>query len=1063
MFYGATVVASAARNFTHNMSDSKGRGGRGGGRGKPRGGSQGEGQQNRYGSHQDLFPGQNFNSQTSLLGNPTNWQPGVPQTNVPLPPYLPGGVGQQIYPGMHPNYPPPNAPGVRAPLMSLPPHQMSLPQQPLTQPPRHDSSAGSAKFESKHPVVKLNDLKPGLKYQDQPTNNDFVCIKKGSGNDQGSSEKKEKAKPKSKLKDEGEDMERIFNDTMDDLKKLTLPDVNVKSKRPPTGNKTMQKNQGGKPQKEIDMGSRGNLKEDTINDDSQSERGGRRRGGRGKRRGKGTKAGEALPGDDGEEDESGNDSDTSHVSQSSRGRGPNRRGRGRGRGGLQPSGSTHDLNVRDDSDNESVCSQTSQSGRGRGGRIQRGGRGRGRGGRGANSQRHNSGGQEGDKDEAENKHQQAALDLGDESDENFSEAKVFRYLVKTLGGCASIQKFKEEFSPLPADFDDWVKTPKNRLSVFKRNEPKAETLPKKRLDRKNRWNTNEEESEPIEITEKVSTNTSVLERDADKKDICPSLIPGSCKEKKCDRHHRPLPYLWQIRIFGTWVSFNDEENEKLERGYCNLEEIGDAEVEHEERKYKIHMKFNENIGVVYEIMHGEESLNTNDVLSSRRLSTASFGKEKKPLTTGSFHTQWRWYYHNDVGQWVPFDKDRFQYTLEKKYVMGQKTYLFTRENYKFKYKIELADWTQVNLDTGKERKILRRPVFVSITDVAAKIYPPIIQVSATGPVPPGWAPWDLAHPFELVELDESCKEYREVKGAMFDTLKEDYFTISNIYRIQNLSLWKEFNMRKTNMEMDHEMRGESVNVKSLFHGTDSIDTCYGICTNNFDFRLSGKNATMYGKGSYFATTAKYSNCYTRGPLRLIFRARVLIGRYTKGEKDIACPPNIPGEGHKRFDSCVDNETNPSIFVVFDRNQSYPEHLIAYRGKDDELSPALSNPAPVSNPVSRPSSLSSLQSTTSVVAQASSSTLGNISQSAQSSPSQLYSGPSSGIGTPQPASSPGVMYSNPYLSSPSSTTSLPGTSRSPSESQSFSYRTASGREQRMSYPEAKKKDETCSIQ
>lgn len=79
-------------------------------------------------------------------------------------------------------------------------------------------------------------------------------------------------------------------------------------------------------------------------------------------------------------------------------------------------------------------------------------------------------------------------------------------------------------------------------------------------------------------------------------------------------------------------------------------------MEHEERKYKIHMKFNENIGVVYEIMHGEESLNTNDVLSSRRLSTASFGKEKKPLTTGSFLTQWRWYYRNDVGQWVPFDK-----------------------------------------------------------------------------------------------------------------------------------------------------------------------------------------------------------------------------------------------------------------------------------------------------------------------------------------------------------------------------------------------------------------------
>ena len=41
---------------------------------------------------------------------------------------------------------------------------------------------------------------------------------------------------------------------------------------------------------------------------------------------------------------------------------------------------------------------------------------------------------------------------------------------------------------------------------------------------------------------------------------------------------------------------------------------------------------------------------------------------------------------------------------------------------------------------------------------------------------------------------------------------------------------------------------------------------------------------------------------------------------------------IPGEGHRRYDSCVDNTTYPSIFVVFDRNQCYPEYLIAYQSK-----------------------------------------------------------------------------------------------------------------------------------
>lgn len=60
-------------------------------------------------------------------------------------------------------------------------------------------------------------------------------------------------------------------------------------------------------------------------------------------------------------------------------------------------------------------------------------------------------------------------------------------------------------------------------------------------------------------------------------------------------------------------------------------------VEYEERKYKIYMKFNENIGVVYEIMYGEELLNINDVLSSRRFLIVFFGKEKKSLIMGLFY------------------------------------------------------------------------------------------------------------------------------------------------------------------------------------------------------------------------------------------------------------------------------------------------------------------------------------------------------------------------------------------------------------------------------------------
>ena len=58
----------------------------------------------------------------------------------------------------------------------------------------------------------------------------------------------------------------------------------------------------------------------------------------------------------------------------------------------------------------------------------------------------------------------------------------------------------------------------------------------------------------------------------------------------------------------------------------------------------------------------------------------------------------------------------------------------------------------------------------------------------------------------------------------------------------------------------------------------------GICVQNFDWRLYGKNATKFGKGSYFATDASYSLKYTKPDsdnIRYMFVAKVLAGRYTK--------------------------------------------------------------------------------------------------------------------------------------------------------------------------------------
>ena len=73
----------------------------------------------------------------------------------------------------------------------------------------------------------------------------------------------------------------------------------------------------------------------------------------------------------------------------------------------------------------------------------------------------------------------------------------------------------------------------------------------------------------------------------------------------------------------------------------------------------------------------------------------------------------------------------------------------------------------------------------------------------------------------------------------------------------------------------------SSNEKLLYHGT-SYDVADAICFQNFDFRLCGKNATMFGKGTYFSTTASYSHIFAKPDSKgyhYMFIAKVLVGRH----------------------------------------------------------------------------------------------------------------------------------------------------------------------------------------
>ena len=129
-------------------------------------------------------------------------------------------------------------------------------------------------------------------------------------------------------------------------------------------------------------------------------------------------------------------------------------------------------------------------------------------------------------------------------------------------------------------------------------------------------------------------------------------------------------------------------------------------------------------------------------------------------------------------------------------------------------------------------------------------------------------------------------------------------------------------------------RKEEVKEMQLFHGTSDETAVQAIFRQNFDPRVSGKNATMYGKGAYFATDSSFSDRFTNRSghtNRWMFLARVLVGRYVKGDRDYSRPPPLdPAKPHgDLYDCCVDNDQRPSIYVIFESDQCYPEYVISY--------------------------------------------------------------------------------------------------------------------------------------
>ncbi|NXP11397.1 PAR12 polymerase, partial [Thinocorus orbignyianus] len=420
-------------------------------------------------------------------------------------------------------------------------------------------------------------------------------------------------------------------------------------------------------------------------------------------------------------------------------------------------------------------------------------------------------------------------------------------------------------------------------------------------------------SSPCEVKKHSSSRESSTTDGGESEQICLYHLCRSCNFKdKCIRTHFHLPYRWQISDGNTWKDLKNME--EIEKAYCDPNNT----------------RFNNGVTESGSLLSCISFVNMCCGFAKvRRLSTAS-SVTKPPhfiLTT-----EWLWYWKDEYGLWQEYGKKDGNHAaatissedLEKAYIAKSSPKLNFKAG-RHEYELNFGAMMQKNLRYTTEREICRRPKFVSQREVEEAKSRGFKDTEEFKGIPPHWDKSALPQlGFKLIELDSSSEEYKKVKVDFQRTMPKT--VIKRICRVQNPSLWELYQWQKEQMQKING--GKAVDERFLFHGTSKkyIDA---ICQQNFDWRICGLNGTVYGKGSYFARDASYSDNYCREDLlaKTMFLARVLVGEFTLGNSSYVRPPLKDNQNF--YDSCVNCFTNPSIFVIFEKQQIYPEYLIEY--------------------------------------------------------------------------------------------------------------------------------------
>ncbi|XP_025093182.1 poly [ADP-ribose] polymerase 14-like [Pomacea canaliculata] len=300
-------------------------------------------------------------------------------------------------------------------------------------------------------------------------------------------------------------------------------------------------------------------------------------------------------------------------------------------------------------------------------------------------------------------------------------------------------------------------------------------------------------------------------------------------------------------------------------------------------------------------------------------------QQKKFVHLISKQVRWNWVEVDMTGKrLIPYD-DTNNYMIEMNYRDGKPSvFVYDTNNQGFMIRFHTMDEIPELLPNTEDQE-----------DSVEVFRHDLIHDVPNAPLPPHWTPMGNDDLFAEVPLKEDSSDYTRTANLFRTSYGQPHLVIEKIARIQNPTLYRQY-MAKM-MELKNSLPENAlVERKSLWHGTKS-DCVTSIVSLGFNRSYSWQKDqdNAYGDGVYFATSAQYAARQEYAAAdglgsRHVFLCRVLVGQYTQGARGMRFLPEIPNSRGRCYNSAVDDQADPTMFVIFNDTQAYPKYLIVFK-------------------------------------------------------------------------------------------------------------------------------------